>query len=155
MDKLSLNNELRQLDNKNKSFYDELDETEKKKFSTFLMMKYSANVEGNPDFQEWYLRASNERVNHNFFDLTRHPKLQWLLCTTVSPGLGSQRHYWLSSKKSENKTPAKLKKFLEKLYPTCKQDEIDLLLNINSENEIRKLALEMGMSDSDIKKELG
>lgn len=155
MDKLSLSNEFRQLDSKNKHFYDELDDTERKKFSTFLMMKYSANVEGSADLQEWYLRASNERVNQNFFDLGHHPKLQWLLCTTVSPGMGSQRHYWLANKKAENKNHSKLKKFLEKIYPAAKKDDIDVLLAVNQDKDIKLLAKEMGMSDSDIKKELG
>lgn len=155
MDKLSLANELKQLDTKNRKFYDELDETEQKKFSTYLMMKYSANVEGNPDFQEWYLRASNERVNQNFFDLGRHPKLQWLLCTTVSPGMGSQRHYWLATKKSDNPKKTKIIKFLARLYPHMKMDEIELLALLTPDDEVKTLAIDLGMSDSDIKKELG
>ena len=57
-----------QLDMKNREFYDELTDEERKKFSTYLMMKYSANVEGSSDLQAWYLMASNERVNINFFD---------------------------------------------------------------------------------------
>jgi hypothetical protein len=153
MDKLSLNNELAQLDSKNRNFYDELDGTEKKKFSTYLMMKYSANVEGSADFQEWYLRACNERVNKNFFDLGQHPKLQWLLCTSVSPGMGNQRHYWLNSKKS-NKTNAKLKKFLLQQYPTYKDDEIELLLTINTEEDLARLAEQLGMSDKEIRQQL-
>jgi len=155
MDKLSLANELQQLDVKNRNFYDELTEEEQKKFSTFLMMKYSANVEGHADFQEWYLRASNERVNQNFFDLGRHPKLQWLLCTTVSPGMGSQRHYWLANKKNDNPKRTKIIKFLSRLCPHMKMDEIELLSSINSDQDIKSLAIQLGMTDSDIKKELG
>ena len=155
MDKLSLANELRQLDSKNRKFYDELDDTEQKKFSTYLMMKYSANVEGSTDFQEWYLRASNERVNQNFFDLGRHPKLQWLLCTTVSPGMGSQRHYWLANKKNDSPTKTKAIKFFARLYPHMKMDELELLASLNTDKEIKNFAVELGMSESDIKKELG
>jgi hypothetical protein len=84
MDKLSIKNEMYQLDTKNRNFVDELSEAERKKFSTYIMLKYCANVDGGPDLQEWYLRATNERVNINFFDLGKHEKLQWLLCTTVS-----------------------------------------------------------------------
>lgn len=151
MDKLSLANELRQLDTKNRQFYDELDDNEKKKFSTFLMMKYSANIDGNADFQEWYLRISNERVNPNFFDLGKHPKLQWLLCTTVSPNMGTQRHYWLNTKKSENK----IRKFLLKNFPALKSDEIDILEQVNTKDDIKNFARQLGMSEQDIKKELG
>lgn len=154
MDKLSIANETAQLNQKNRNFVDELTEDERKKFSTFLMMKYSANVEGSADLQEWYLRASNERVNQNFFDLSHHAKLQWLLCTTVSPGMGQQRHYWLSSKKKESATNAKSIKFLSKLYPSMKVDEIELLAEINSLDQIKNMAKDLGMSDQDIKKEL-
>jgi len=155
MDKLSINNEMAQLDIKNRAFYDELTDDEKKKFATYLMLRYAASVEGNDDLQEWYLRATNDKVNQNFFDLNKHPKLQWLLCTSVSPGMGRQRHYWQASKKREGASNSKNIKFLIKLYPHMKQDEIELLSEINTVADLKKLARDMGMSDQDIKKELG
>ena len=154
-DKLSIANETFQLNAKNRTFVDELTDEERKKFSTYLMMKYSANVDGSADLQEWYLRASNDRVNQHFFDIGQHPKLQWLLCTTVSPGMGQQRHYWLSAKKKESSNSAKTIKFLTKIYPSMKTDEIELLAEINQLDDIKSMAKNMGMSDQDIKKELG
>ena len=143
-----------QLDTKNRKFYDELNEEERKKFSTYLMLRYAASVEGGPDIQEWYLRVTNERINANFFDLGKHPKLQWLLCTTVSPAMGQQRHYWQASKKKEGSN-SKALKFLTKLYPHLRSDELELLTELNDANELKALAKTMGMSDSDIKKDLG
>ena len=154
MDKLSINNEMAQLDTKNRAFYDELNEEERKKFSTYLMLRYAASVEGGPDIQEWYLRVTNERINANFFDLGKHPKLQWLLCTTVSPDMGRQRHYWQASKKKEGSN-SKALKFLTKLYPHLRTDELELLAELNDAKELKALAKTMGMSDSDIKKDLG
>ena len=154
MDKLSINNEMAQLDTKNRAFYDELNEEERKKFSTYLMLRYAASVEGGPDIQEWYLRVTNERINANFFDLGKHPKLQWLLCTTVSPDMGRQRHYWQASKKKEGSN-SKALKFLTKLYPHLRTDELELLAELNDAKELKALAKSMGMSDSDIKKDLG
>lgn len=154
MDKLSINNEMAQLDTKNRKFYDELNEEERKKFATYLMLRYSASVEGGSDIQEWYLRVTNERVNANFFDLGKHPKLQWLLCTTVSPDMGRQRHYWQGSKKKEGSN-SKALKFLTKLYPHLRTDELELLTELNDTKELKALAKTMGMSDSDIKKDLG
>jgi hypothetical protein len=150
-DKLSLNNELRKLDTKARGFYDELDEQEVKKFSPYVMMRYSASVEGSADFQEWYLRAANDRVNTNFFDVstTKHKKLQWLLCTTVSPNMGVQRHYWINPKKGESASPAA--KLLRQLHPTMKQDEIDLLVELNDIKDIKAYAKAHGMEDKDIK----
>ncbi len=143
-----------QLDTKNRKFYDELNEEERKKFATYLMLRYSASVEGGSDIQEWYLRVTNERVNANFFDLGKHPKLQWLLCTTVSPDMGRQRHYWQASKKKEGSN-SKALKFLTKLYPHLRTDELELLTELNDTKELKALAKTMGMSDSDIKKDLG
>ena len=154
MDKLSINNEMAQLDTKNRAFYDELNEEERKKFSTYLMLRYAASVEGGPDIQEWYLRVTNERINANFFDLGKHPKLQWLLCTTVSPDMGRQRHYWQASKKKEGSN-SKALKFLTKLYPHLRSDELELLAELNDIKELKTLAKTMGMSDSEIKKDLG
>lgn len=154
MDKLSINNEMAQLDTKNRAFYDELNEEERKKFSTYLMLRYAASVEGGPDIQEWYLRVTNERINANFFDLGKHPKLQWLLCTTVSPDMGRQRHYWQASKKKEGSN-SKALKFLTKLYPHLRTDELELLAELNDAKELKALAKTMGMPDAEIKKELG
>jgi len=154
MDKLSINNEMAQLDTKNRAFYDELNEEERKKFTTYLMLRYAASVDGSADLQEWYLRVTNERVNQNFFDLSKHPKLQWLLCTSVSPGMGRQRHYWQASKKKEGSNSKSIK-FLTKLYPTMKDDEISLLAEMNDVNDLKALAKSMGIPDNEIKKELG
>ena len=143
-----------QLDTKNRKFYDELNEEERKKFSTYLMLRYAASVEGGPDIQEWYLRVTNERINANFFDLGKHPKLQWLLCTTVSPAMGQQRHYWQASKKKEGSN-SKALKFLTKLYPHLRTDELELLAELNDAKELKAVAKTMGMSDSEIKKDLG
>ena len=154
MDKLSINNEMTQFDRKNREFYDELADEERKKFSTYLMLRYGASVEGNADLQEWYLRATNERMNMHFFDLGKHPKLQWLLATTVSPGMGVQRHYWQGAKKKEGSN-SKAVKFITQLYPHMKQDEVELLADLNTAKELKELAKQSGWADQDIKKALG
>jgi len=143
-----------QFDRKNRKFYDELTDEERKKFSTYLMLRYGASVEGNADLQEWYLRATNERMNMHFFDLGKHPKLQWLLATTVSPGMGTQRHYWQGAKKKEGSN-SKAVKFVTQLYPHMKQDEVELLASINTTKELKELAKQSGWADQDIKKALG
>jgi len=154
MDKLSINNEMTQFDRKNREFYDDLTDEERKKFSTYLMLRYGASVEGTADLQEWYLRATNERMNINFFDLGKHPKLQWLLATTVSPGMGTQRHYWQGAKKKEGSN-SKAVKFITQLYPHMKQDEVELLADLNTAKELKELAKQSGWTDQDIKKALG
>jgi hypothetical protein len=149
-DKLSIQNEMRAFDSKERGFYDSLGEHERRKFSTYLMMKYGGNVEGSRDLQEWYLRAHNERVNINFFDLGRHAKLQWLACTTVSPGLGNKRHYWLGNRRQETRA----RKFLEQLYPHLSDNELELMESINTIEQLQEHARSLGWDERDIAKQL-
>ena len=82
--------------------------------------------------QEFYLIATNERLNKHFFTVNRFPKLQWLLATSVSPGLGQLRHNWIAAKKSETKT----RKLLGKLYPLYKNDDLDALAKMVTAKEV-------------------
>jgi len=134
-DKLNIVNEMRQLDRKNRNFYRELTEEERKKFSNYLMIRWASCVEGSKDMQEFYLIATNERLNKHFFTINQHPELQWLCATAVSPDMGTPRHNWISPKKKEAGASA-VKKQLAELFPTYKPDEIDLLAKITTKKEI-------------------
>lgn len=143
MDKLSINNEMTQFDCKNRDFYDSLTDEERKKFSTFLMIRYGSSVNGSKDLQEFYLISANERLNKNFFPLHKHPKLQWLMATTVSPGMGTFRHNWIATKKKEPGAGS-LKKQIAELYPHLKDDEIDLMSKINTKKDIDTYMKKLG-----------
>lgn len=154
MDKLNISNEMLQFDKKNRDFFDELTPEEQKKFSPFLMIRWGSTVEGGPDMQAYYLMSTNERLNKNFFDIstTQHKKLQWLLATTVSPGLGKQYHKWLAAGKKENNNKAH--KFLRNIYPHAKEDEIELLGRLNSKDDLKQLAREHGWDEKQIKSDI-
>lgn len=152
-DPLLIKNEMKGFDRKDRDYYDKLTDEQRKKFSTYLMLRWGSAVTGSSDLQAYYLISTNENVNKNFFELGKHPKLQWLTCTTVSPDMGYQNHYWLSTKKRGGNN--KVYKFLEKMYPDMKSDELDTLVLINDIKDIKLFAKEMGMSDKEIKKELG
>lgn len=153
-DKLNIANEMAQFDYKNRDFFDSLSEEEKKKFSPFLMIRWGATVEGSADMQAYYLMSVNEKLNKNFFDVStsEHKKLQWLMATTVSPGLGKQYHKWLAGKKKESNNKAV--KFLRQIYPHLKEDEIELLGRLNSKDDLKRLAKEHGWDDKRIKADL-
>lgn len=142
-DKLTIGNEMRQFDLKNRSFYDELTEEERKKFSNYLMIRWGSSVEGSGDLQGFYLISCNERFNRHFFTVNRHPKLQWLMATSVSPGMGAHRHTWIAPKKKES-SDSKHKKQIAELYPTAKQDEVALLAQLNSKKDLQELQKDMG-----------
>jgi hypothetical protein len=135
MDKLSIANEMTQFDRKNRQFYDELTDEERKKFSNYLMIRWGSAVQGSPELQEFYVIACNERLNKNFFAINRHPKLQWLCATTVSPSMGAHRHQWIAPKKKEGSSSA-VRKQLAELFPTMKNDEIDVMASITTKKEL-------------------
>ena len=137
-DKLNIGNEMRQLDAKNRDFYDELTPEERKKFSTFLMVRWGSAVDGSREIQEYYVQSVNHYLNKHFFTMHRHPKLQWLMATAASPGMGAMRHNWIAPKKKEAGAGA-IKKQLRELYPHFKDDEIDLMAELTDKKEIAQL----------------
>lgn len=134
-DKLSINNEMAVFDRKDRKFYDSLTDDERKKFSNFLMIRYGSSVQGSRDLQEFYLIATNERLNKHFFAINRHPKLQWLCATTVSPGMGTHRHQWIAPKKKEPGATG-IRKQLAEIYPHLKDDELELMAELNTKKDI-------------------
>lgn len=143
MDKLSIANEMTQFDRKNRRFYDELTDEEKKKFSNYLMIRWGSSVQGNQELQEFYVIACNEQLNKHFFAINRHPKLQWLCATAVSPGLGVHRHQWIAPKKKEPGESG-IKKQLSDLFPNMKTDEIEVMSSITTQKEITAYLRELG-----------
>lgn len=130
-------------DRKDRKFYDELTVDEKKKFSNFLMIRYGSSVQGSQEMQEFYLISTNQRLNKHFFAINKHPKLQWLCATTVSPGMGTQRHQWIAPKKKEPGASAKRKQLMA-IYPKYKDDEIDIMMQIVSDKDIKEYLKKSG-----------
>ena len=142
-DKLNIANEMRELDLKNRDFYRDLTPEERKKFSNYLMIRWASGVQGARELQEFYVIATNERLNKHFFSLGKLPDLQWLCATTVSPDLGAQRHQWISPRKKEPGASS-VKKQLSNLFPHFKSDEIDLLSEITTKKELAEYIRQHG-----------
>jgi hypothetical protein len=142
-DKLNIANEMRQLDRKNRQFYNELTDEERKKFSNFLMIRWGSAIEGSQELQEYYVQSTNHYLNKHFFNINKHPKLQWLCATAVSPGLGTPRHVWISPKKKEAGASARRKQ-LQAIFPTYKDDEIDVMMQIVTDKEIKEYQKQSG-----------
>ena len=144
-DPLNIANEMRQFDVKNRDFYDSLDEKQKKDFSGYLMIRWGSTVSGSRDMQEFYVQATNQRLNRWFFAIKQqHAKLRWLLATTVSPDLGVQKHQWIAPK-PRGKTN-KMRKRMQELYPDYSDDEIDLMCKINSEQDLAQYEKDLGQT---------
>ena len=145
-DKLNIANEMREFDLKNRDFYSDLTDEEKKKFSNFLMIRWGSSVQGSKDLQEFYLISTNERLNKHFFAINRHPQLQWLCASSVSPGMGTHRHQWISPKKKDENlaNEGTKKKQLLTLFPNLKNSDIDVLSKLLTQKEIDAHLRELG-----------
>lgn len=142
-DKLNIANEMAQFDKKNRDFYDSLTAEELKKFSNYLMIRWGSCVQGSRELQEFYVISCNERLNKHFFSVNRHPKLQWLMATSVSPGMGTHRHQWIGLKKKEGNGGKVLKELME-LYPHAKESDLEVLGQLLSKDEFKQLINEHG-----------
>jgi hypothetical protein len=139
-DRLNIANEMRMFDRKVRSFYNDLTAEEKKKFSNYLMIRWGSSVEAKDHpkgdlIEQYYLQNCNENFNKHFFSVSKHPQLQWLMATTVSPGAGTFRHTWVAPRKKEAGLSAK-RRALVAMYPDYKDDEIDVMCAITTQKEI-------------------
>jgi|TARA_R110000782_G_C14459132_1_gene373202 hypothetical protein len=146
MSDIPLNTILGALDNKRMDFYDTLTAEQQKKVAPFLLNRYMSLVKGNQELAAYYLMATNQRVNTNYFALSKHPKLVWQLLCTVSPGMGKQFHQWVGHKKkgASSKGLSDIRKQLSVIYPNMKEDELDLMSTITTKKELKELAKASG-----------
>ena len=138
-DKLQLNTILAAIDRKDYAFYDGLTPEHQKQVTPFLLNRYVSLVKGNSDLAAYYLMAGNQRVNSQYFELAKHPKLVWQLLCTVSPGMGTQFHQWVGHKKKDKNNKDKNRKYIEQLHPTAKSDELDILVNLYTDADIKEI----------------
>jgi len=141
-------------DSKDRMFYSRLSEEDRKGVGLFPLIRYMSTSDGDVDMQSYFLAATNEYFNKNFFALKDHPELQWLCATTVSPMPMQNGHKWLSFKKGKSKVPKNLQEFVLRLYPEFSDEEIDLFVSLHTAAELEAIAEDMGMSKDQIKKEL-
>lgn len=139
MTELPLNQVLGALDKKDMKFWDRCTPEQQKKIAPFLLNRYMSIVKGSAELHAYYLMATNQRVNVNYFALSKHPKLVWQLLCTVSPGMGNQFHQWIGNKKKKSSN-TDIRKRLAELYPNYKEDELDLLASITTASELKQLA---------------
>ena len=136
------------IDKRNKTFYNNLDAEQQKKFSAWLYMRYASSVDG-PIFRDHYLEMVNDLVNVNFNDLTKHKELQWLLISLC--GIGKKQfHPWI--KPGKRKEKPKIKTWLAKAFLNLKDSELDTLIELNIFDELKDYATQQGLTDKEIER---
>jgi hypothetical protein len=140
--KLDIKRELNAVDQKNYDFYDNLTDDEKKAFSPYILMRYTASVQGDRDIQEWFLENTNDFVNKNHWDLSKnHKALLWKLFAATGTGVNCYHPYLAAGKKEKAN---KIEKLLCDIYPTMKLVDVKLMAKLMSKTDREELFDKMG-----------
>jgi len=135
------------IDKKDRGFYNRLTDEQKKAFSAWMMMRYCSSVQGKDAAN--YIYMTNELVNYQFMEVSKHPELQWLLLSACGTGKIGFHPYLKppNSRKKKNK----VFDFISNIMPHMKAEDIDNLINLNTVDELKEYAREHGYDDKSIK----
>ena len=135
------------IDKKDRNFYNNLSDEQMKAFSAWMMMRYCSSVQGRDAAN--YIYMTNELVNYQFSEVSKHPELQWLLLSAC--GVGKiQFHPYLKPPNSRKKKN-KIFEFIYSIYPHMKAEDINNMIDINTKEELTEFAVAHGYDDKTIK----
>lgn len=97
---------------------------------------------------EHHLTMVNDLVNNNFNALSNHKELQWKLLSLCGT-MKKQYHPWIPPPKGLKKN--KLEETLVKFFPLLKDDDLEMLININSREDLENFLKDNGYDDKNIK----
>jgi len=143
--KLDIFRILAAVDRRDKTFYDNLTDDERKAFSPYIMLRWVSTVNSNPVLESWYVEETNRMVNINYFTLARYPKFMWLMYSQVGSTQRIKHEYLGREFKKKNK---KLDALL-RLYPAAKQADLELLSETVSDQELEVINDEYREFESD------
>jgi len=140
--KLDIKRELNAVDQKIYNFYDNLTDEERKAFSPYILMRYTSNVQGDADLQEWFLEMTNEMVNKNYSLISKdHKALMWKLFAVTGVGSNCYHPYLAAGKKEKAN---KIEKLLAELNPAMKMADIKIWASMMSKKDKEELFTMMG-----------
>ena len=134
------------IDKKDRKFYNNLSDEQKKAFSAWMMMRYCSSVQGRDAAN--YIYMTNELVNFQFSEVSKHPELQWLLLSAC--GVGKIQFHSYLKPPNARKKKNKVFEFIYSLFPHMKTEDINNLIDINTIEELKDLAKSNGYDDKSI-----
>ncbi len=137
------------LDKKDYGYYDKLTEEQKRKVVPFMLIHWMSAIKGSEGLSRYYVMSTNEYANKYLFAefVQKHPKLQWLMLCSASPGLGKQFHQWIPhirdkvGKYKEAATQKEIKEYYTKIYSKADPSDIDELSKVYVSQQKRKMHL--------------
>jgi hypothetical protein len=148
VDKLSIKEEMRVIDTRDREWWDTLTAEEREKFgkAMWTQMRWASSVKGSNAAQ--YLMLVNEFTNVHFNTLRHHPRLQHQLLQLAGAGK-PQYHEWINPGKRGKIN--KLLTWLQEEFPEYNDDELDLLVSTTEKQVFVDRMEEQGMSKKEIK----
>lgn len=134
---LDIKKELEALDKRDLDFYKNLSDEDKKLLSPFVLMRFSSNVQGDSDLEEWFVETTNEFVNKDHWTLSKnHKELLWKLLASTGTGIKCFHPYLAAGKKEKAE---KLEKLIAELNPSMKMSDVKLLTSLMDEKDKKEL----------------
>lgn len=137
--------ELAGMDFRDKSFYSNLNEEQKKVISLWVLMRYMSSAQNDADY---HLTMVNDVVNTNFAVISKHPELQWKLLALCGTGK-KQFHTWIPPGKKAKKN--RLEEALIGFFPLMKDSDLELLQQINTQEDFVEFFKQNAFDDKTIK----
>jgi len=143
---------------KDRDWWERLNDDQRKKFSSWLYSRYMSIVRhNNPDMHRYYVMAANNVINRDLSKLTKdHAKLIYLLMTTLPNEFARADHQYIppmKKNKADKKTNNKMR-VLSQLNPSSKDDDLESLANVMTDDEFIELMTAHGWEVKKIKAEL-
>lgn len=136
---------LRNIDLKNRDFFTNLTEEERKGFAPVVVMQWLTCGTQNDELQNILI---NEYVNKYVFNLYKHPDLLYRLMVCCSTGT-PQFYKWTKSAKKENKYPKSVA-LLQRHFSCSTKRAIEMLTMVPND-ELLMLACDYGYQADDYK----
>jgi len=144
------------LDRGDKKFYSRLTDEQKKDISIWPLTRWMSSTASNSadrlyTVNEVVNRDSNlfsAKKSENALETNKHKELQWMLLAMSGSGK-SERHIWPGAPRGATKSL--LEEAVLSIYPLLKDDDLELLLHLNTQEELIELFKDNGYDDKSIK----
>ena len=146
--KLPIEQVMAAVDLRNGDYYSKLGPEELKSLSTYMAQRWSSQVQGTRDIQEYYLVTVNELCNLDYVATkSEHDELRWRVLALC--GLGQKmRHEFIPPKGAKKD---KLTAWLLDQFPALRDDEIELFRTLNGDDVLENMAVSKNMGNKDLK----
>lgn len=137
-------------DTRNKNFYDNLTDEEKKGFSPWLIQRYLSSAESHTaEMIEHYLIMTNELVNVNHSVLKNYPDLMWKMMSIVGVG-AKMKHPYIAPGKGKKKKGNAFKIWLHSQFPNLNEQELTVWFEMFTKEQAKDMLEQYQIKDKDL-----